>query len=221
MQVTVEKPSFDLDISPFKKYEALTIASDSDAKFVTERCIEIKKLIDATEDQRTKYTRPLDDIKKSMIEDERKITNPLKLIRQILDNKLVVWTESQEAIRRKFAEIKRAEELKALEAEKKAQLEIAMKVDDTKAADAVAEIEKNVARLEAKPIEVSNTIRTDAGSSGIQGHWKFKVIDSALVPREFLMVDEVKLGQYVRANKEKASVPGVETYCQKGMTYHG
>lgn len=219
--IEVFKPVFDLDISSFKKYESLVIASDGDAKFVTERCIEIKEHMDATEEHRTKYTKPLDALKASMIEDERKITGPLKIIRQILDKKLVLWTVSQEEIRRKAAEEKRAADLKALEEEKKAQLEIAMKLDDAKAAEAVYEIEKNVARLESKPIEVINTIKSDLGSAGIRGNWKFKVLDSNLVPREFLMVDEVKIGKHVREHKEKASIPGIETFVEKGMTYHG
>jgi hypothetical protein len=42
--------------------------------------------------------------------------------------------------------------------------------------------------------------------------WKCDVVDLALVPREFLVVDLARLGSYARAMKESANVPGVRFY---------
>jgi hypothetical protein len=42
--------------------------------------------------------------------------------------------------------------------------------------------------------------------------WKYEVVDLALVPREFLVVDLAKLGSYARAMKDSANVPGVRFF---------
>ena len=44
--------------------------------------------------------------------------------------------------------------------------------------------------------------------------WRFRITDSAIVPREWLCVDEKSLGQFVRVNKGKTSIPGVEVYVE-------
>ena len=45
--------------------------------------------------------------------------------------------------------------------------------------------------------------------------WTFKVVDAARVPREYLKVDEVKIGQVVSALRSAASISGVEIYSEK------
>lgn len=45
--------------------------------------------------------------------------------------------------------------------------------------------------------------------------WKAEVVDMALVPREFLLVDTAKLAKLARAMKADANVPGVRFYAEK------
>lgn len=205
-----------VNLEPLKKYEAVVISSDTDATYVAEGVGEIKKVIKSIEAQRLSYTKPLDEAKAKLIQDERKATDPLNAILKVLNKKLVDWTLSQEARRREEAERKRKEELAALEAEKQRQLEIAAKTDGEEAARAVEEIEKNAARLEVAPIEIKNTVKTDTGGWTTQKRWKAKVVDETLVPREFLIVDTVKLNKYATAMKETAKVPGVEFFFEMG-----
>jgi hypothetical protein len=42
--------------------------------------------------------------------------------------------------------------------------------------------------------------------------WKWRLKDEALVPRDFLIVDTIKLNKYATAMRESAKVPGVEFY---------
>jgi hypothetical protein len=42
--------------------------------------------------------------------------------------------------------------------------------------------------------------------------WKWRLTNAALVPREFLVVDTVRLNKYAVAMRESAKVPGVEFY---------
>jgi hypothetical protein len=45
--------------------------------------------------------------------------------------------------------------------------------------------------------------------------WKFRIVDAALIPREYLIPDEKKLGAMTRALKGAMRVPGVEAYPEK------
>jgi hypothetical protein len=45
--------------------------------------------------------------------------------------------------------------------------------------------------------------------------WKVRVVDAALIPREYLIVDEQKLGQMARALKGQLNVPGAEAYSER------
>ena len=48
--------------------------------------------------------------------------------------------------------------------------------------------------------------------------WQFEVIDANAVPREWLIVDEKKVGAYIRAVKGAANIPGVKAYPVKTMS---
>ncbi|HRZ15761.1 MAG TPA: hypothetical protein P5110_09665 [Candidatus Omnitrophota bacterium] len=42
--------------------------------------------------------------------------------------------------------------------------------------------------------------------------WKFKIVDKGLIPREYMMPDEVKIGAVVRAMKSGTDIPGIQAY---------
>jgi hypothetical protein len=44
--------------------------------------------------------------------------------------------------------------------------------------------------------------------------WKFEVTNAAIVPREYLSVDEKKIGKVVAALKEFTSIPGIRVYSE-------
>ena len=61
-----------------------------------------------------------------------------------------------------------------------------------------------------RPPQVQNVSYRDS--------WKFIIDDVAKIPREFMVPDDVKIGQYVRAMKGNAVIPGVKIYCEKTPT---
>jgi len=42
--------------------------------------------------------------------------------------------------------------------------------------------------------------------------WRYRVVNPELVPKEYMMVDEIKLGQIVRALKGSTRIPGIQVY---------
>lgn len=67
------------------------------------------------------------------------------------------------------------------------------------------------APVQAAPVVIPKAVPKVTGMS-IRDNWKFRVTNEKLIPREYLKVDEVKIGQVVRALKSSTNIPGIETY---------
>lgn len=48
--------------------------------------------------------------------------------------------------------------------------------------------------------------------------YRFEITDATLIPREYLMIDESKIGAVVRGTKGTVAIPGVKVICEKSMT---
>ena len=89
-----------------------------------------------------------------------------------------------------------------------------------------AEEAEAAARLEAEEAEarrrmaaqmmpaapVVEHIATKAEGVHRRRTWRFRITDPAAVPREYLAIDETKIGKVVRALGPDTSIPGVEVY---------
>lgn len=67
------------------------------------------------------------------------------------------------------------------------------------------------------PVVMSASEKTKGVS--VREVWKFKVINEKEIPREFLKVDEVKLGSYVRTFKEESNIPGIMVYAEQSASF--
>jgi hypothetical protein len=66
------------------------------------------------------------------------------------------------------------------------------------------------------PPPVSTRVVSDLGSVGVVKRWTFQVTDATLVPREYLAVDEVKIGKVVRAGLRE--IAGVRIYSEDTLS---
>ena len=79
--------------------------------------------------------------------------------------------------------------------------------------------EKRATEIEAKKFEEKTGIAIVpqnptpklAGTS-FKKVWKFKIVDAKLIPAEYLMPDEAKIGKVVSAMRDSAKIPGIEVY---------
>jgi len=53
-------------------------------------------------------------------------------------------------------------------------------------------------------------IETSIGNVGFTVNWTFEVVDASLIPREYLMVDMIKIGKVVKALKQDTKILGVK-----------
>lgn len=120
--------------------------------------------------------------------------------------------QQQEARRIAEAEAKRIAEEQAI------QDAIALsEAGDTKGAEAVLSNPTPVA-VYVPPVIIPKQVPKAAGVTASK-IWKFRITNEADIPREYLMVDETKIGQIVRALKDKTNIPGIQAYGEDGARF--
>lgn len=66
------------------------------------------------------------------------------------------------------------------------------------------------------PAAATGPLRTQAGSVSTRKVWRFRVVDPALIPREYLSVDEGKIGSAVKSGTR--TIPGVDVFEAEELT---
>lgn len=185
----------------YEEAKALVIQDDDQfhvASDILQAIKGLQKEIDAHYDPAIKKAH---DAHKAILEAKKKQSEPLKQAERILKSKIVTYHDEQERIRRE-EERKRQEELRKQEEERR--LNEAIETGDESA------LEEPVVVPEVK---VEDTTKHKGISYSTI--WKFRVKDKSKVPEEYKIIDEVKVGQVVRAMKENTSIPGIEAYPEK------
>jgi hypothetical protein len=137
--------------------------------------------------------------------------------------------ERREAAER--AERERAERLasqgrqkQAEEARKRAD-EAARQAEQARAAQEeqereAAEAKRAAAEAEDRPVApvVKPALERGEGASQ-RKNWKFRIVDGRIIPRKFMVPDEVAIGKIVRASEGKIVIPGVEVYSENATAF--
>lgn len=150
---------------------------------------------------------------------EKTVADPLTAVETHLRGQISKYTAEQERIRRteeaRLQEIQRkaAEEEERKRAEA-AQVEAALeaeKAGDTKAAEEIIAAPVEVAPVFVPPVILQSSVPKIAGLT-TRKTIKFRIVDVAKIPTEFMIPDETKIGKYGRAMGAQAVIPGVEFY---------
>lgn len=164
---------------------------------------------------------------KAICNAENGMLNPLAEMKRHLSVQIGSFDQAEE--RRRKVEEERLQE----EARKAAQVEADRLAQETAIADAIAlEAEGDKAGADAvlnnpkpqpvyvQPVVVARTTPKTAGVSGRE-KWTYRITDFAALPDDFKMVNDVELGQVVRAMKSKTKIPGVEVFPERGASFRG
>jgi len=172
--------------------------------------VELGKTIKAEIKGRLEFFRPIkqsmDAAKQTVLDAEKGAIAPLNQALVHLDSQATAW--------------RREEERKLAERRKVAEDEAKKRIEETRAAEAAAARakgqEKLALALETAPVDTPKDLvpSTIPAVSGLKKrtNWKFRVVDAAQIPREYLTPDLVKIGEHVREQKENAKIAGVEVY---------
>ena len=159
----------------------------------------------ALEELRVKLTAPILAAKKNIDEMFRNPIARLSLAEGQIKSAMVFYDRE---VQRKADEERRRLQAEAdakAEAERKRLAEAAAKAREEKAAE-----------VQAPQVQVTVPV-VKVGGTQMRDCWKYRVVNADLVPREFLAIDEKKLGQHARANRDTVPVAGVEFYNEPTM----
>jgi len=131
---------------------------------------------------------------------------PLIEAESILDRGLVRYKMEQD--RKAEEERKRILE-EARKAAEEAQLAAAVEVEK---AGMQAEAELIISQPVIPVVSVPKTEAPKVKGVGFRSNWKFRIVNEALIPREYMQPDLVKIGGVVRSLKGGTSIPGIEVY---------
>lgn len=136
-------------------------------------------------------------------------SEPLESALKSLDGKGRAFRAEQERLRQE--EERKARELAEKEAARLAKLaERAAERGDTEKAELFEE--KAVAAALIQPVVVRPVPRVEGIKTRIV--WKFRIVDAAQIPREYMMPNETMLGSIARSTKGAVKVAGVEFYSE-------
>ena len=125
--------------------------------------------------------------------------------------------------RQKLAELKRQAE-EAAKAQESPLTPIEAFIAEEEAAALQAEIEaarlatENAIRETAmapRQVQVQAPPKVTAAGTSFRSVWKFKVVDLAQVPREYMILNEQMVGALARSTKGAMTIPGIEIYEEK------
>jgi len=143
------------------------------------------------------------------IEEKKRHEEPLLRAETIVKQAIGRYLVEQDRIRREAEEKARRE---AAEAEKK-RLEAMQAAIEAENAGKAAEAEKIFE--EALAVEAVKTIAqpaVKAEGTHLRKEAKWRVVDLAAVPREYLALDRAKVEAVFRIQREKLAIPGIEVY---------
>jgi hypothetical protein len=142
---------------------------------------------------------------KAIRDEKKKHLEPVEAVESELRRATSGWIAEQERIRAEDERRKReaaAEEARRREEEARAG-------NDFLAEIGLAET------VTPAPVVVEAAAPIDQAGISYREVWKFRITDPNAIPREYLAIDEAKIGQVVRAMKTLTAIPGVEAYSEK------
>lgn len=173
--------------------EARVIATVEDLKPVTDDLSLIAKLKKAMEAKKKEYLDP----PRAQIEAIRATYDylmlPVLTAGKITGDKMLAFNKEQERIRLEQVEIN---QLRFGAAQKEMEL--------------TGELSESVGLVEVIP-EVKR-VSTDMGTAGMTDHWKYEVVDFALLPDEFKVVDSAMLNTIAKKHHDTKQIAGVRFY---------
>lgn len=214
----VEAQKFDLLVRSLEEVrghlEGVTVRSSKDVERIHSGLVECKRIAATVEEARKRQVGPLNAQVRALNDAWRPLTEALTAIEAAAKRKLLAWqqAERERVAREEEAARRAAEEAARREQEALAKAEAARSAAERRAALAEAE-SAGQALMQARSEEVApapGKIRSNQGTTASRFVWRFKVVDPAAVPREFLAVNEQAIRAAVAAGARE--IPGVLIY---------
>lgn len=221
--------------------KAMVVTTEQEYRVAGAEFARIKAMLKELEARRVAITGPINQSLKLINDGFKRPKEALEQALAIVERPMVAFQREQEALR-KAAEAAAKAEQERLEAQARAEAkrlfdEAEAKRKAAEAAPAPADFldaldaEESTAHAkaeadrlyqeaqakvrEARSIEVLPEVivpKVSAAGTSVRKNWKFKIVDASAIPREYLIPDEKRIGEIVRANKDATDIPGIAVY---------
>ena len=172
----------------------------------------VKSKIKELDELRKSLTKPLDESKKRIMEFFNKPLDILQKAESHIATAMLNWQREQEKLRQ--AEINRLAELQRKETERLAKLAAAAeKRGDVAKAE---EFQGRAAVVQAVVPQVAVKVEKIAGIQN-RTNWKYRIVDVNKIPREYMIPNEVLIGQMARTTKGALKIDGIEIYSEESI----
>lgn len=165
----------------------------------------IKGLLKKISDAHSRVKAPLLAATRELDKQKNEASQPLEQAELLIKRAMGTYTLEQQRLQREEQARRDAEARK--EQEKLQQR--AAKAAASGKVEKAAQLEQQAATVVAPVVTIEQPKVAGIVTREV---WKFEVTDPALVPREYLSVDEKKIGAVVRGLKGDAKIPGVRIY---------
>ncbi|RPH75909.1 hypothetical protein EHM76_00545 [bacterium] len=136
-----------------------------------------------------------------------------KIAKKTMDDLEAQAKTAENILKPMIAEFDTRQERERIERERKLQAEEdARRVAEADAAEARGDFEAAREIMEEPAVPIIVPIQKVKDGVSSYTTWKFRVVNEALVPREYLMLDLPKIGAIVKGLKDKTVIAGIEPY---------
>ena len=168
----------------------------------------LRKQIDETFDPGIKK---IHEAHKDALATKRKFEAPLAQAEATIKPRIAMYYDLQEKKRRQEEARLREEARKQAEEDQLAQAVAAEQMGMHAEAENIIQ-----APVYAPTIIIPKTSQPAQGIS-MRKTWKYRVVNRDLIPRDYMLEDDKKIGGVVRAMGEQTNIPGIEVYCETGV----
>jgi hypothetical protein len=202
-----------------KRSLEITVTGDDSAAAAANAMLALKNEGKTIEKIREEAVRPHLDAQKAINGVFKPVVERLEKVSRQIGESLLAWRREEE--RKAREEAARLEKIRldaaAAKAKADADAAAAAKANDADAAldaamaqEAAREVVEAPRVVNPMPLAATGAIRSSAGTVSTRKVWRHRVVDPQAVPREFMSIDDGKIGSAVKAGARE--IPGVEIY---------
>lgn len=196
-------------VAPIRVYATnLVIKTPEGYKQASERLVDLKTEIDRVEAEKDGVFKPINAGLRAFSALVKRALDPLKAYEVAIKAAMIKYSDEQDRLTREAQRI-------ANEKADKARAKLLEKADAAVADGKESKAEALIERAAAVQAPIVATGRPMVAGISIPKVWTFEITDESLIPREYLLVDEVRIRKVVTALKGDTKIPGVRAFEQK------
>ena len=187
--------------------KAITITNHEQAMAAGDFLKAVKELKKRIEEKLAPLVKAAYDSWKKQVAYRKEHDDPLDQAEAAVKAKMNTYLAEQERQRRAEEQRQQLEAQKAAEAQAEQDALLMEATGDAEAAEVVRAEPVVAPVVVLAPVEKPKGIAT-------QLVWKWRVVDPAKIPTDYLLIDSVKIGGVVRAMKDATNIPGIQAYSE-------